>query len=406
RFHTALHQVIRNRDMHTGPVAVSEQHRGRPLVTRPERIYQHPDPVAVVQIALTDVPLDVTNAFHVARCTLPAGPAQLFNLLLELAVFLQQRFDPLDQVFRLCLEHARRLRELLLEPADQGVGAQPRHRLDAAYAGGRTGLVREPKQRDLARGRDVRPAAQLERDSRYVHHADDVAVFLCEERHRARRDRFLVLHLTRLDREVFPYVRVHLFLDARQGRVVDRPVVSEVEPQPVRGDHGPLLAHVRPEDLAQRGVHQMRRRVVALDVLAPPLVHLRQDGGRLERVLETTDDGAPAVHLFHAGNVELPPFPLHPSRVTDLPARFYVERVLLEHHVDPVVRLPKLEHVGLALCGLVPDPFLLLLGLHGAPLAGLLHVHRWRVHRQVTLDTRMTARRAVQTRPLALLRQR
>src|SRR5437879_3470746 len=163
-FHTALHQVIRNRDMHTGPVAVSEQHRDRPLVTRPERIHQRPDLVAVVEIALIDVQLDVTNAFHVARCTLPAGPEQLFNLLLELAVFLQQRFDPLDQVFRLRLEHARRLRELLLEPADQGVGAQPRHRLDAAYAGGRTGLVREPKQRDLARGRDVRPAAQLERD--------------------------------------------------------------------------------------------------------------------------------------------------------------------------------------------------------------------------------------------------
>src|SRR5438552_3890412 len=313
----ALHHPARQ----NGPVATREQHRDRPLVTRPERIHHSPDLVAVVEIALIDVQLDVADPLHVSRFPFPAShPEQLLDPLLELAVLLQQRLDPLDQVFRLRLEHSRGLRELLLEPSYQGVGAQPRHRLDAADAGGRARLVREPKQRDLAGGRNVRPAAQLERDSRYVDHTDDVAVFLGEERHRACRDRLLVLHLPRCDREVFPDVRVHLFLDARQRRVVDRPVVREVEPQPIGSDHRPLLAYVRTEDLSQRGMHQVRRRVVALDVLAPPLVHLRQDGGRFERVLEVPDDGARAIHLFHLGNVELPPFPLHSSRVTDLPA--------------------------------------------------------------------------------------
>ena len=246
--------------------------------------------------------------------------------------------------------------------------------------------MREAKQRDLPRGGNVRPAAQLERDPRYVDHPDDVAVLLGEERHRTRRDRLLVLHLTGRDGEVLPDVRVHLFLDARQRRVVDRAVVREVEPQPIGRDHRPLLAYVGPEDLAQGGVHQVRRRVVALDVVTPPLVHLGLHGGRLERVLEVSHDRARAIHLFHLGNVELPPFPLHPPRVTDLSARLDVERILCEHDFDPVVRLPKLEDLGLRLRCLVADPLLLLLRLHGAPLAGVLHLHGWRVHRQVTLD--------------------
>src|SRR5437763_787882 len=108
-FHAALHQVVGDRDVHARPVAVGEQHRDRPLVTRPERIHQRPDLAAVVEIALIDVQLDITNPFHVARCTLPAArPEQLVYPLCELAVLLQERLDPLDQVLRLRLEHGGR----------------------------------------------------------------------------------------------------------------------------------------------------------------------------------------------------------------------------------------------------------------------------------------------------------
>src|SRR5207245_237203 len=127
---------------------------------------------------------------------------------------------------------ARRLLELSLELPDQAVRPGARHRLDAAHAGGRAGLVREPEQRDLAGGRNVRPTAQLERYPRHVDYAHDVAVFLGEERHRPGRDRLLVLHFTRGDGQVRPDVAVHFLLDPGQGRVVHGPVVREVEAQP------------------------------------------------------------------------------------------------------------------------------------------------------------------------------
>src|SRR5437867_2764161 len=234
--------------------------------------------------------------------------------------------------------------------------------------------VPDPLHRFLSGRRPhVGPAAQFQRDARNVDHPHDVAVFLREKRHRARGDRLLVLHLARLHREVFPDVRVHLLFDARERGVVDRSVVREVEAQPVGRDHGPLLAHMRTEDLPQARVYEVRRRVVALDVLPPPLVHLGNRGSRRELVLEMPDDGARAVHLLYVGHLQLPPFPLHPPRIADLPARLGVERVLLQHDLDAVAGLAKLEDICLSPGRLVAHPLLLFLRLNGAPLPGALH---------------------------------
>src|SRR6266540_498607 len=87
---------------------------------------------------------------------------------------------------------------------------------------------------DRTRGRDVRAAAQLERYARHVHHANHVAVLLGEKGHRARRDRILVLHLSRGDEEVLPDVLVDFLLDPPEDVAGDRPVMAEVETQPLQ----------------------------------------------------------------------------------------------------------------------------------------------------------------------------
>src|SRR5207245_10922848 len=101
----------------------------------------------------------------------------------------------------------------------QRVRSRPGDRLDAADPGGRSRLVGETERRDLARGRDMGPAAQLERDAGHVDHPYDVAVLLGEERYRASGDRVLVLHLARFAREVFPVLRVYFFFDSSERGV-------------------------------------------------------------------------------------------------------------------------------------------------------------------------------------------
>src|SRR5207249_107314 len=322
-----------------------------------------------------DVELDIPDALHVSRLPFPASRLEEFlHPLLELLVLLQQLLDPVHQVFGLRSQHARRLLELTFELADQRIRSGPRHRLDAAHAGRGARLVREPEQGDLTRAGDMRPATQLDGHARHVHDAHDIAVLLGEERHRPRRDGFLVFHLTRGDGQVRPDVAVHFLLDPGEGRVVHWPVVREVEAQPLRGHDRALLADVGAEHLAQRRVHQVRRRVVPLDVLAARLVDLGEHRRRLELIREVAHDGAHSVYFLHALHVERPPCSLHPPRVAHLSARLGVERILLQHHLDHVARLPEAEHIGLGLRGIVADPLLLGPGLHGAPFAAALHV--------------------------------
>src|SRR2546425_3663812 len=269
---------------------------------------------------------------------------------------------------------ARRLLELPSELGDQANRPGPGPRLDAAHPGRGARLVREPEQGDLTRGGNVRPPTQLDGHARHVYDAHDIAVLLGEERHRTRRDGLLVFHLTRGDGQVRPDVAVHFLLDPGERRVVHGPVVREVEAQPLRRHDRALLADVGAEHLAQRRVHQVRRRVVPLDVLAARLVDLGEHRRRLELIGEVAHDGAHSVYFFHALHVERPPCSLHPPRVAYLSARLGVERILLQYHLDHVARLPEAEHIGLGLRGIVADPLLLGPGLHGAPLAAPLHV--------------------------------
>src|SRR3989454_10834047 len=82
----------------------------------------------------------------------------------------------------------------------------------------------------------------LDGHARHVYDAHDIAVLLGEERHRTRRDGFLVFHLTGGDGQVRPDVAVHFLLDPGEGRGVHGPLVRGVEAQPLRGHDRALLA--------------------------------------------------------------------------------------------------------------------------------------------------------------------
>src|SRR5439155_1191616 len=79
---------------------------------------------------------------------------------------------------------------------------------------------------------------------------------------------------------------------------------------------------------------------------------------------------------YFISRVAGPPLPLHLARITDLPTRLDVERILLQHDLDHVTRLPKPEHIGLGVRGIVAHPLLLGPGFDGTPVAAALHVNR------------------------------
>src|SRR5207302_2491290 len=120
RLHPLLHQIVGDAHMHAGALAVREQDGDRALVARAERIHHEPDLIAILEIGVRDVELDVADALHVSRFPVPAsGLDQLVHALLELLVLFQQLLDAAHQVLRLRLERAGRILQLPLEPADQ-----------------------------------------------------------------------------------------------------------------------------------------------------------------------------------------------------------------------------------------------------------------------------------------------
>src|SRR3954470_22575018 len=164
----------------------------------------------------------------------------------------------------------------------------------------------------------MRAAAQLERYPPPIHDPHDVSVLLAEQRHRAFRDRVLVGHLLRVDRQVLPDVRVDFRLDRAELVAFDWAMMTEVEAQPLRRDHRSRLANMSAKDFAKRGMDEMRRGVIPLDVAAARFVYLRERGRRLERVAERPDHGILAVHLLDTFNRELPAFAFHHAGVADL----------------------------------------------------------------------------------------
>ena len=123
----------------------------------------------------------------------------------------------------------------------------------------------------------MRTAAKLGGEIAGAHHADNVTIFLAEQRHCAEFLRFVNRHFFGLNRH------------GRQNRFVDfafdgfklvrrqRGEVGEVETN-VRGvDKLASLFNMGTERIAQRRLQQVRRGVVAHGASAHGFVHLRRD---------------------------------------------------------------------------------------------------------------------------------
>ena len=66
---------------------------------------------------------------------------------------------------------------------------------------------------------------------------------------------------------------INLGLDRRYVRRRQRGRVGEIEPQPIGGDQAPLLRHMPAQAVPQRGMKQVRRRVIGPHRSAPLDIH-------------------------------------------------------------------------------------------------------------------------------------
>ncbi len=118
---------------------------------------------------------------------------------------------------------------------------------------------------------DVRAAAKLlavEAARRgVVGNGDDADVgfriLVAEEGERAGGESVVDVHDVRADFEILADFFVHLLLDIGDFARIDGGEVRKIEAQVIGRDERAGLLHVRAEDVAQRGVHQVRGRVVA-----------------------------------------------------------------------------------------------------------------------------------------------
>ena len=73
------------------------------------------------------------------------------------------------------------------------------------------------------------PAAQLRRDTRYVHHSNSIAILVAEEGKRAALDGIVVIRLFDAERQVAPNSGIDLSFQLLQLGRLDGLEVSEIE---------------------------------------------------------------------------------------------------------------------------------------------------------------------------------
>jgi hypothetical protein len=163
--------------------------------------------------------------------------------------------------------------EALLNQVERGAA---RHRLDAPDARCRRLFARDDERADVGGLGDVRAPAQLVTEHLGVADADgadDLAVLLAEQRHRALSNRLLARQVLNLHGIVREDGLVHRAGHDRDLLLRQHPVMREVEAQPVGRDERTRLPDVVAEEIAQLGVKQVGGGVVAHDVPAPLVVH-------------------------------------------------------------------------------------------------------------------------------------
>ena len=188
-------------------------------------------------------------------------------------------------------------------------------------------------------------AAQFCRVIAHRNDTHNVVVLFAEQRHRTGFLRFLERHLYVGCFEIVPDFFVDLALDRVDLFLPDRFEMGEVEAGALRRDQRAFLLHVITEHIAQRRVHQVRCRVIALDGFAQVVVDLCMHAVAFAQLARIDDaDVQEGLALFlrvlhekHRIVAE------QPASIADLAARLGVERGFLEHHDRALIRADALD---------------------------------------------------------------
>ena len=230
---------------------------------------------------------------------------RLGQLTLEPLGVLDQRYHPARHFIRARFQRCCGLAQPGVTLAQPLPRRFPGQRLDPPNPRRHRAFRDDLEQRDIAQRIDVGPAAQFDRIIRVgadPHRQDPhlVAIFLPEQRHRPGLDRIVRGHQPRRNRLVMADMPINLGLDRRYVRRRQRGRVGEIEPQPIGRDQAPLLRHMPAQAVPQRGMKQVRRRVIGPHRSAPLDIHKL---------------------LYRIARLDAPRNDLHMKRV-ELPQRF------------------------------------------------------------------------------------
>src|SRR6266446_1371749 len=114
--------------------------------------------------------------------------------------------------------------------------ALPRERFDSAHSRRNARFRFALEEADIASAIHVRSAAKFYREIAHPHDAHDIAVLVAEERERTSLNRVVVGHLLGRDLGVFADARVDLLFDRREVALAHRPLMAEIEAQPIGRD--------------------------------------------------------------------------------------------------------------------------------------------------------------------------
>src|SRR6185437_14550644 len=213
-------------------------------------------------------------------------PPRLGKLALEALALLDEAGDARRQLRRRRAQRRGRLAQQRLLARDMRLGGGPRHHIDTPHAGGDGALRDDLRKADIAGAADMSAAAELDREGALyglvgAAHGDDahlLAVFLAEERERARLDRAVRRHEAGRHLAIGADAGVHLILDPADIRRTQRPRVAEIEAHMIARDERSLLRHMLAEAPAQRLVDEVRHRMVGAQRRPPRQVYAQLDG--------------------------------------------------------------------------------------------------------------------------------
>src|SRR5215467_8386722 len=201
-------------------------------------------------------------------------------------------------------------------------------------------LGEDLEETDLAGRPEVGAAAELGGEVADADHAYAVTVLLAEERHGPALQGGLQIHLGGSDHNVRLHVLVDEVLDLRHLAVLDGGAVGEVEAEMVGGNQRARLGHVGAQHLAERGVEEVRPRVVETEALTPARIHGDRHLLVLAQVplghVDTVDDHLAAA-VVGVLDGPLPVAADDGAGVAHLPARLRIGRRAVE---DDLHRLP------------------------------------------------------------------